>query len=278
MDFHRPERRLSPSFRTFPFLDLKAALTQLSPISLAEIEGAELMSRLDQKFLIHRTWIPALLAKCASDYHVLEVDGHRQSEYANRFIETAEHASLHAHTRGRKVRFKARIRQYRSNMRAFLEVKEKTVQGRTVKSRIERRVEDGITSDLTTDERKFLQEHYAYDNPLLVSLTCNFNRFTLVSTNQTERITIDTDICFRTADREECLGDICIMEVKQDNIDRNSPLMKALEAFKFNFTPLGRKTSMSKYVVGTLLLNPNLPPRTYRSVIKRIRNLRENLN
>ena len=35
---------------------------------------------------------------------------------------------------------------------------------------------------------------------------------------------------------------------------------------------------MSKYVVGMLLLNPNLPPRTYRSVMKRVRRMRENLH
>jgi hypothetical protein len=259
-------------------LDLKTALSQLTPISLGEIEGAELMSRLDQKFLIRRTWIPSLLAQCKMDYRILEVDGQRQSEYANRFIETEECASLHSHTRGRKIRFKARIRQYGSNQRAFLEVKEKTVQGRTVKSRIERASEDGIKSDLTPSEWRFLEEHYAYDNPELAHMTCHFNRFTLVSKNQAERITIDTDIRFHTAGAEEGLGDICIMEVKQERIDRNSPLLQALEAFKFEYTPLGRRTSMSKYVVGMLLLNPNLPPRTYRSVMKRIRRLRENLN
>lgn len=236
------------------------------------------MSRLDQKFLIQRSWIPALLAECAADYHVLEVDGQRQSEYANRFIETAEYASLDSHTRGRKIRFKARIREYGSNQRAFLEVKEKTVQGRTVKSRIERAQGDGIEGDLTPAEWSFLEEHYAYGSPELADLTCHFNRLTLVSTNQIERITIDTDIRFKSAGAEESMGDICIMEVKQERIDRNSPLLRALEAFKFEYTPLGRRTSMSKYVVGMLLLNPNLPPRTYRSVMKRIRRLRENLN
>lgn len=248
------------------------------PISLGEIEGAELMSRLDQKFLIRRTWIPALLAECKTDYRILEVDGQRQSEYANRFIETAEYASLHSHTRGRKIRFKARIRQYGSNQRAFLEVKEKTVQGRTVKSRIERATGDGIESDLTPAEWRFLKEHYAYGDPQLANVTCHFNRFTLVATNQAERLTIDTDIRFSAEDGEEGMGDICIIEVKQERIDRNSPLLQALEAFKFEYTPLGRRTSMSKYVVGMLLLNPNLPPRTYRSVMKRIRQLRENLN
>lgn len=265
-------------FCTFLALDLQTALTSLAPISLTEIEGAELMSRLDQKYLIHRQWVPQLVGAIRDDYRILEVDGARQTEYRNRFIETASQSSLHEHTRGRNIRFKARIRQYGSNLRSFLEVKEKTVHGRTVKARIERDATAGIERPLTPEESKFLSSHYKYGDPELSEVTCHFNRFTLVSSDQAERITIDTDIVFRSGDKEESLGELCIMEIKQERINRNSPLLQALERFKFEYTPLGRRTSMSKYVVGMLLLNPNLPPRTYRSVMKRVRRMRENLH
>jgi hypothetical protein len=265
-------------FCIFSALDLQTTLTSLAPISLTEIEEAELMNRLDQKYLIHREWVPQLVSVIKDEYHILEVDGARQTEYRNRFIETASKSSLHEHTRGRNIRFKARIRQYGSNLRSFLEVKEKTVHGRTVKARIERDATAGIERPLSPEESKFLSSHYKYEDPELSEVTCHFNRFTLVSNDQTERITIDTDIVFRSGDKEESLGEICIMEIKQERINRNSPLLQALERFKFEYTPLGRRTSMSKYVVGMLLLNPNLPPRTYRSVMKRVRRMRENLH
>ena len=265
-------------FCTFPVLNLQTALTSLAPISLTEIEGAELMSRLDQKYLIHREWVPQLIGAIKDEYRILEVDGARQTEYRNRFIETACQSSLHEHTRGRNIRFKARIRQYGSNMRSFLEVKEKTVHGRTIKARIERDATAGIERPLTPEESKFLSSLYKYRDPELSEVTCNFNRFTLVSNDQAERITVDTDIVFRSGDKEESLGELCIMEIKQERINRNSTLLQALERFKFENTPLGRRTSMSKYVVGMLLLNPNLPPRTYRSVMKRLRRMRENLH
>lgn len=265
-------------FRTFTTLNLETALASLTPISLSEIEGAELMSRLDQKYLIHRDWVPQLVHEVKDAYQVLEVDGARQTLYHNRFIETASKSSLHEHTRGRNIRFKARIRQYGSNLRSFLEVKEKTVHGRTVKARIERDAASGIERDLTPEESQFLNSHYKYGDPELSEVTCHFNRITLVSNDQTERITIDSDIVFRSGSNLEGLGDLCIMEVKQERINRNSPSLKALEQFKFEYTPLGRRTSMSKYVVGMLLLNPNLPPRTYRSVMKRVRRMRENLH
>jgi hypothetical protein len=259
-------------------LNLETTLTSLTPISLTEIEGAELMSRLDQKYLIHRDWVPRLIEAVKSDYTILEVEGVRQTEYRNRFIETAENNSLYAHTRGRNIRFKARIRQYGSNLRSFLEVKEKTVHGRTIKARVERDASAGIEHNLTPEEREFLKVHYRHGDAELSGVTCHFSRFTLVSNDQAERITIDSNIVFRSGKQEEGLGDLCIMEIKQKRINRNSPLLQALERFKFECTPLGRRTSMSKYVVGMLLLNPNLPPRTYRSVMKRVRRLRENLH
>ena len=265
-------------FCTFPALDLKTALNSLAPISLTEIQGAELMSRLDQKYLIHREWVPQLVNATKDEYRILEVDGTRQTEYRNRFIETASQSSFHEHTRGRNIRFKARIRQYGSNLRSFLEVKEKTVHGRTVKNRIERDATAGIERPLTLEESKFLSSHYKYRDPELSEVTCYFNRLTLVSNDQAERITIDSDIVFRSSDKEESLCELCIMEIKQERINRNSPLLQALESYKFEYTPLGRRTSMSKYVVGMLLLNPNLPPRTYRSVMKRVRRMRENLH
>lgn len=233
------------------------------------------MSRLDQKFLIRQDWIPALLEDCKDSYHILEVEGQRISGYSNRFIETDGLDSFHEHARGRNIRFKARIRQYDSNRRSFVEVKEKTVHGRTEKARIERPENAGITEQLSDEERQFLQRHYRYDGAQLTDVTCRFNRLTLVAKSLDERITLDTDIEFASGSKSTGLTGLSIMEVKQEVINRSTPILQALKSFRFEQTPLGRRTSMSKYVVGMLLLNPNLPPRTYRSVMNRIKRLKE---
>jgi hypothetical protein len=241
------------------------------------LENAALMSRLDQKFLIHQDWIPALLEECRDFYHILEVEGQRISGYSNRFIETPGLDSFHEHARGRNIRFKARIRQYDSNQRSFLEVKKKTVHGRTEKARIERSRNAGITELLTEQEQLFLQRHYHYDGAQMTDITCRFNRFTLVAQSLDERITFDTEIVFTSGSKTAELKGLAIMEVKQGMINRSTPMLEALKSFRFEHTPLGRRTSMSKYVVGMLLLNPNLPPRTYRSVMSRINRLKESL-
>jgi len=259
-------------------LNLQDSLQSLSPIHLSEMEGTELMSRLDQKFLIQSDWIPLLIKSCKDHYKILEVEGARQSGYSNRFIDTKLNDSLHAHTRGRKIRFKARIRQYDSNGKSFLEIKEKTVQGKTIKSRLERGKKVDLFEELSCVEWDFLNEHYRYNEPKLSDISCHFNRLTLVSTERQERITIDTDIVFKSKERTEDLGSLAIVEVKQEAIDRFSPLLVALKAFRFEHTPLGRRTSLSKYVLGMLLLNADLPPRSYRMVMKRIRRLKNLIN
>jgi len=92
-----------------------------------------------------------------------------------------------------------------------------------------------------------------------------------------ERITIDTDLTFYQGNESEGLGALAIMEVKQERINRFSPMLQALRAFRFSTPPLGRKTSLSKYIVGTLLLNRNLEPRSYRSAMKRIKLLKQEI-
>ena len=99
----------------FTTLNLSETLAKLRPIGLDAMDGAELMNRLDQKFLIQEDWIPTLLLDCQDEYQILEVEGERVTAYENQFVETPALDSFENHVRGRKNRFKARIRKYGSN-------------------------------------------------------------------------------------------------------------------------------------------------------------------
>jgi len=254
---------------------LQENIDRLEPIGLHEIGDADLMSRLYQKYLVLKDWIPELLSRCENDYQILEVAGERVTTYSNHFIDTPHLESFNQHVRGRKARYKARIRSYGSNGLSFLEVKRKTVHGRTVKARIPRSEEAAWNAPLTDTETRFLNEHYGYREGRLLQMRSTFKRLTLVSTALNERITIDTDLTFFQGDKTEGLGSMAIMEVKQERINRFSPMLKALRSFRFSTPPLGRKTSLSKYIVGTLLLNRNLESRVYRSAMKRIEHLKQ---
>lgn len=256
-------------------MTLQENINRLEPIGLNEIGDADLMNRLDQKYLILKDWIPELLRRCEEDYQILEVAGDRVTTYSNHFIDTPDLESFNQHVRGRKSRYKARIRSYGSNGLSFLEVKRKTVHGRTVKARISRSKESAWNAPLTDTEIRFLNEHYGYSEGHMLQMRSTFNRLTLVSTALKERITIDTDLTFFQENETEGLGSIAIMEVKQERINRFSPILLALRSFRFSTPPLGRKTSLSKYIVGTLLLNRNLESRVYRSAMKRIEHLKQ---
>ena len=258
-------------------MTLQENIDELSHIGLHEIGDADLMSRLDQKYLIRKDWIPELLNRCKNDYQILEVKGKRVTNYSNHFIDTVGLESFNQHVRGRKARFKARIRNYGSNGLSFLEIKRKTVHGRTIKERIPRSTESAWNAPLNEEEQHFLNEHYGYEGGQMLRLNSTFNRLTLVSTALNERITIDTDLTFYQGNESEGLGALAIMEVKQERINRFSPMLQALRAFRFSTPPLGRKTSLSKYIVGTLLLNRNLEPRSYRSAMKRIKLLKQEI-
>ncbi|MBV42189.1 MAG: hypothetical protein CL834_04075 [Crocinitomicaceae bacterium] len=256
-------------------MTLQENIDCLEPIGLNEIGEADLMSRLDQKYLILKDWIPELLSRCNKDYQILEVDGIRLATYSNHFIDTPQLESFNQHIRGKKSRFKARVRSYGSNGLSFLEVKRKTVHGRTMKARIARSKESAWNAPLTDAETRFLSEHYGYSEGRMLEMQSTFNRLTLVSTALNERITIDTDLTFFQKNQTEGLGSIAVMEVKQERINRFSPILLALRDFRFSTPPLGRKTSLSKYIVGTLLLNRNLESRVYRSAMKRIEYLKQ---
>jgi hypothetical protein len=88
----------------------------------------------------------------------------------------------------------------------FLEVKRKTVHGRTVKARIPRSEEAAWNAPLTDTETRFLNEHYGYREGKFASNAKHIQPMTLVSTALNERITIDTDLVFFQGEKTEGLG------------------------------------------------------------------------
>ena len=257
-------------FRT---LDLQTVLTAAEPILLQEVEGAELLSRLDSKFVVHEDWLPELIARVLAqgEHRVLEVNGERQSTYDNCFFDTAARMSFNDHVRGRKNRYKARIRRYRSNDLAFLEVKHKTVHGRTEKVRWVRAKEAAWDAPLTADERLQFAGAFPFAAEAVPVMWSEFDRLTLVAPERAERFTVDTRLTFRAAQgAAQDLGPCAIIEIKQARIDRRSPLFNALDDYRGQHPPLGRSTRISKYIVGTALTQPELPLRTYRPIVRQL--------
>ena len=246
----------------------------MSCIGLSELGDAELLNRLDQKFIIQSSWAPALLESAMGEYCALEVNGRRTFQYGNKFFDTPDFSAFDAHVRGRNIRWKSRIRHYGPDGDAFLEVKSKDVHGWTDKERRVRTTDDwDATRD--TSELAFLEEHFPYEGKLTSPLRCSFDRMTLVGTNRIERITIDSNIRFFNHERSAQMTGLSILEAKQLKIQRNTPVLEALRRFRYSSPPLGRDTRFSKYVVGMSLTHPDLNQRTYKPLVQSVIHLIE---
>ena len=102
-------------------------------IGLQELEDVALMDRSEKKYIIPIAWCGDISNKLSTDYNILEIANERQFRYDNLYFDTPENICLEDHIRGRKNRFKVRIRSYSNSNISFLEVKSRNVYGRSQK-------------------------------------------------------------------------------------------------------------------------------------------------
>lgn len=253
-------------------LNLPDSLGLMEPIALSDLQGAELMNRRDTKFPVMNSWIPGVVEACAPTHRVLEVHGIRATPYRNLFFDSPDRRCWTDHVRGRGRRFKVRIRNYGEGGATYLEIKQKTASGRTEKTRW-LRAPGPWDAPLTADERTLLAERLPEVGGWSPSLRCDFTRATFVSTARGERITVDVDLQFadvRRGDAGAPASGLAILEIKQSRVDRHSPAHLALDRHLGAPVPLGRPTSLSKYILGLGLRAPGLHPRTYRPVLRQL--------
>ncbi|MDA0979792.1 MAG: polyphosphate polymerase domain-containing protein [Bacteroidetes bacterium] len=227
------------------------------------------MDRREEKFLIPNTWCAPLAKSLDKDYKILEINGNRQFEYRNLYFDTPENNFLDDHIRERKNKYKVRIRSYVNSNICFLEIKEKNVHGRSVKMRVQRTSEKW-DAPLTDSEKRFLSERIPFASELSPVLYISYSRFTLAHLNKGERITFDTDLTFTSIQGKisKPLQGLLVIELKQAETDRRSPLFVFLRSLPERTAQVGRIIKISKYVLGRLSSDDSLSPRTYLSKLK----------
>jgi hypothetical protein len=254
-------------------LDLKKSFSTYAPISLSGLDEVALMDRREEKFVIPDFWCAEIATQLDSSYKILEIEGRRSFRYDNLYFDTPDNITLEDHIRGRKCRYKVRIRSYVSSNLTFLEVKKRSVHGRSVKRRIKRSNEMKWDAPLTTEEREFIHKHVPFGNDFQPALYSRYSRFTLASIERRERITFDTSLEFTTIDGTPVspLTGLNIVELKQSETDRRSPLHKAFKSREDRINPLGRGISVSKYVIGRLHSDESISSRTYLANLKKLK-------
>ncbi len=131
-----------------------AAVEQLAPVSLDELnDRAELTTRRDRKYLVPLEVLPSVLEAVGPLCRALEIDGRREFAYDTMYYDSPERRSFLDTARRRPFRHKIRTRRYVDSRRNWLEVKQRSRRGITVKHRFEYEGDDHRFGD---DEREIV--------------------------------------------------------------------------------------------------------------------------
>ncbi|MBQ3440030.1 MAG: polyphosphate polymerase domain-containing protein [Bacteroidales bacterium] len=242
-------------------------LQALAPITLDEMASVKLMNRIDSKYLTDEKTLLGILADAAAvGYRVLVADGARISPYDSVYFDTEGLRMFSDHHNKRLRRQKVRTRAYVNSGDAFLEIKRKNNRGRTKKKRTE--IPIGELPDFRGDEAacRYLAGHSDFQAAeLQPTLETLFKRITLVNSAQTERVTIDTRLCFKNfrTGFETSLLDAVIIELKQDG--HAASQMKGI-LLDHRVKP----ARISKYCVAVTLTDPSAKSNRFKVKVRQI--------
>lgn len=232
---------------------LESVLEGFQSHQLADLDKANLMDRVDVKFMLPTSMLPLLLEQLHNHYSILEINGKRVSAYYNQYFDTQGMGFYHDHHNGKLNRFKVRQRTYLDTDTRFLEVKFKNNQKRTIKTRVHcdrfAKQSDGCEA--------FIQQsmNRPFDD-LVISQQGGYQRIALANEASAERLTLDFNLWFQ-ADKGSTkvnLPSFFIAELKQHKRSKRSPFYQLMS--QNNIFP----ASFSKYCIGCALL--------YKSSIK----------
>jgi hypothetical protein len=253
--------------------DLERLLNNFSTHGLDDLNNANLMSRVDSKFILPMAFLPVLLAGLRSQYSVLKINEKRVFEYHNYYFDTPEMRFYSDHHNGKLNRFKVRHRSYVDTNTQFLEVKFKNNQKRTIKTRIKLK---GQTAQGDLEQNKlcsqFIDQQMNQNfEDLIISQKGGYSRIALASEQRAERLTLDFGLWFQgqqgESDNSEKmhLPGFFIAELKQNKRSKQSPAYRVLAAHGFH------PTFFSKYCIGcALIYGDSIKSNQFKKTLSRI--------
>lgn len=249
------------------FNDIRKLLTCFEAVSLDDLQAVALQDRIDSKFLFGQESLPEVLAALALHYRVLDIDGVRAHRYQTLYFDTPGFDLYLAQHAGRPDRYKVRSRRYVETQQCFFEVKHKNAKDRTVKQRYLTR---GLVIDLDDTASQFVREICSADPASMEpKLWSRYSRITLVSKDETERLTLDLDLTYTEEHQPVGLPGLVVAELKQAVTNRSSPFWHQMRSRHI------QPTGFSKYCVGAALLNPQLKRNRFKPGLLRAARISE---
>ena len=234
-------------------IDLTAPL---EPVTLAELDRAQLHDRVESKVIFHANHLETALQRLADDYLVLDHEGQRRQRYLNEYFDTPDRRTYREHHNQYGRRFKLRYRSYVNSDLTYFEVKT-NANGRTVKDRRRSTRPDG--SMHSRDGVFFFTRSGCAPSRFVPSLTVAYDRILLVKRDFSERVTFDFDLGFSTDRGTATMPGLVICEFKQPRLDRRSPAMSAVGC---------RPQMFSKYCMGLASCEPDLVRNRFKKVFR----------
>lgn len=236
------------------------------------MESVKLMNRIDTKYAVPMSVLPAILQAAQQDYFAQQIDGQRIATYDTMYYDTDTLDMYIRHHDRQLVRQKIRVRQYVDSDLTFLEIKRKNNKGRTKKKRISVPGFDITGETLGNSKRSmwsvedFIAAKSRYQwSELTPCLSTRFHRITLVNKAKTERLTIDMDLVWDNVVTgvSKTYRDLVIIELKRDG-NVPSPMTDIMLSLRLH--PL----KISKYCIGTALTTPGLKKNRFKAKIRKI--------
>jgi hypothetical protein len=241
-------------------------LREFNSLTLDQLDAsANLLTRVDRKYIVEAHHVAALLDEHHGALRVLEIDGDRSFRYTSTYFDTPR-LDLHRWAAtGRSHRAKVRVRVCESSLgptAVMLEVKTKDGRGATVKRRqqhpIDRCDELGPTGMAFVDEAT---GRPGLGGSLVPVLTTSYWRSTFVDPAAGTRATIDTGLeCRHVSGRSVALPK-AIVETKS----RLAPS----DLDRWMWRNGNRPERISKYCTAMSLIDPALPGNRWNRTVNR---------
>jgi len=228
----------------------------LDPIDLAELVArAELLTRVDRKYLVPVERARELLRRVPDDTRVLEINGRREFGYRSTYLDTPDRTSYLDAGRSRRRRWKVRTRTYLETGTSWLEVKTRVARDQSHKQRVEHVPVLTASSRLSVDGIGFVAA--ALDlrtaETLQPLLTTRYRRSTLYLPTSGTRATVDVDLAW------DSLSDHRVLERPGLAVIETKTGSTPSEMDRLLWTHGHRPVRMSKYGLGMAALNADLP-------------------
>ncbi len=245
---------------------------KFAPISLDQTNKmAQMLSRIDNKYVVNLQQFAAFLEAIKDQYAVLEIKGRRQFSYDSCYYDDG-FGCYFEHHQGRRQRFKVRTREYvDGGGMKFFEVKLKGRRGMTEKHRIK---SDFLVTPIIDGEylsmlEKIYTRQYRKQMPfeLRPALKVGYKRCTLVALGGGERVTVDYQLSFadpQNLENQARVGNgFIIIETKSS--DGKGIADSALKNLKIK-----KASKCSKYCIGVSLVGCVKKNNNFLATVKQV--------